>query len=135
MLVFLHKGYMTTKSGVIRAVSGKVIECSIGDIIWVCDPSISFVPQSTEKNLFMVLVIACLPGKQEFVFTISRLVGLTKRIGYSNTFNWTQNNSEQLKQPPLVMRSDCDMLCENVAVYNESGFKQVLIPACGNIPY
>ena len=135
MLAFIQKGYLTTKSGVIRALSGKVIECSIGDIIWVCDPSISIVPQSSEKNLFMVLVIACLPGKQEFVFTISRLVGLTKRIGYSNTFNWTQNNSEQLQQPPIVMRSDCDMLCEAVAVYNESGFKQVLIPACGNIPY
>ena len=135
MQVFLDQGYVTSKTGVIRALSGKVVKCSIGDVVWLCDAVSDVVPQSSPKNMYMVLVIACLPGKQDFVFTISRLVGLTKRIGHSNTFNWTQNNSEQLVQPQTVIKSDCELLCEPVAIYHESGFKQVLVPGCGNIPF
>jgi len=132
---YLERGFDTTKTGVIRAQNGKHVTCSMGDIVWLCDPMSASIPANSPSNLFMVLAVASLPMKGEFVFELSQLVGVSKRMGYSNTFDWTPMDAEQNNQPVTVINSDCQLACESVAVYNEHGFKKVLVPACGNLPY
>ena len=103
--------------------------------MWLWDPRSTLVPANSENNLYVVMVIAGLPWKADFAFGLSQVNGVTKRIGYSNTFNWTPNYTNQHPQPITVIESDCQLACEGVAVYNEHGFKKVLVPGCGNLPY
>ena len=133
--LYLERGYETMKTGIIRAQGGKIVKCSMGDVLWLCDPRSSKVPANSEANLYVVNVIAGLPWKNGFVFGLSQLVGVSKRMGYSNTFDWTPHDTEQFQQVVTVIESDCNMACEPVAVYNEHGFKKVLVPTCGNLPY
>jgi hypothetical protein len=74
-------------------------------------------------------------SKNEFAIAISQLVGVSPRPGYSNTFNWAVDNIAQRRQPVKVIETNCNLCCEHVAVYRESGFKPVLVPCCGNLPY
>jgi hypothetical protein len=90
---------------------------------------------NSERNLYITRVIVSSPDHKKFVFGMSNVVGLKKRIGYSNTFNWTANNAEQMSVPIQVFEMDCKMCCQAVAIFNEQGYKPVLIPACGNLPY
>ena len=134
--VYLQRGYVTMKTGILRSMSGKILTCNMGDVVWFCDPRSATVPANSEKNLYLVVVIGVSPARNnEFVFGLSQLVGTSKRLGYTNTFDWTPNNSEQDQQPVTVVETECQMACESVAVYNEHGFKKVLVPACGNLPY
>jgi hypothetical protein len=132
---FLDRGYQTLKTGLIRAQGGKILKCSMRDIVWLCDPRSPLIPANSQSNLFLVVVIAGLPSKEDFVFGLSQLVGVSKRMGYSNTFEWIPNDTEQARQVVTVVESDCKLICESVAVYNEHGFKKVLVPTCGNLPY
>ena len=132
---YLKRGYQTLKRGQIRGMGGKVLTCSMGDIVWMWDPRSTLVPANSENNLYVVEVIAGLPSKADFAFGLSQVNGVTKRIGYSNTFNWTPNYTNQQHQPITVIESDCQLACEGVAVYHEHGFKKVLVPGCGNLPY
>ena len=133
--VYLERGYETLKTGFIRAQGGKIVTCSMGDIVWLCDPRNPLIPANSQSNLYLVVVIAGLQWKQDFVFGLSQLVGVSKRMGYSNTFDWTPNDTEQSQQIVTVVESDCQLICESVAVYNEHGFLKVLVPTCGNLPY
>jgi hypothetical protein len=132
---FLERGYQTLKTGLIRAQGGKIVKCSMRDIVWLCDPRSSLITANSPSNLYLVVVIAGLPSKEDFVFGLSQLVGVSKRMGYSNTFEWIPNDTEQARQVVTVVESDCQLICESVAVYNEHGFKKVLVPTCGNLPY
>jgi hypothetical protein len=118
-----------------NGLGGKTLKISMGDIVWLCDPSKTSTPMNSERNLYITRVIVSSPDHKKFVFGMSNVVGLKKRIGYSNTFNWTANNAEQMSVPIQVFEMDCKMCCQAVAIFNEQGYKPVLIPACRNLPY
>ena len=131
----LASGYITTKSGLLKGLGGKILKVSMGDIVWLCDPLNHLMPMNAEGNLYLVRVILSAPDHKNFVFGLSNVVGLQKRIGYSNTFEWTNNSAEQAKVPMKLFEMDCKLSCQAVAIFNEHGFRPVLIPACGNLPY
>ena len=132
---YLARGFTTSKSGLLKGLGGKILKISMGDIVWLCDPSNESTPQNSETNLYVAQVIASSPDHKNHVFEMSSVVGVKRRIGYANTFEWTPNNAEQLRAPIKVLEMDCKLCCQAVAIFNELGFKQVLIPACGNLPY
>ena len=132
---YLHGGFRTLKSGRIHSLSGKVLAFGMGDVMWLFDPRSSLVSANSERNLYLVSVVAGSQNGQKFVFGVSQVVGVEKRLGHSNTFNWTPNNATQAQQLVTVIHSECGLVCEHVAVYNESGYKKVLVPCCGNLPY
>ena len=132
---YLSRGFNTTKSGLLKGLGGKILKISMGDIAWLCDPSNQDIPQNSEMNLFVARVIASSPDNKNFVFGMSPVVGVKRRLGYANTFEWRPNHAEQDRAPLKVVEMDCKLCCQAVAIFNEQGFKQVLIPACGNLPY
>jgi hypothetical protein len=132
---YLTRGFITTKSGLLKGLGGKTLKISMGDIVWLCDPSKQSTPMNSEKNLYMTRVILSSKDSKKFVFGMSNVVGLKKRIGYSNTFDWTINNAEQSKVPIQIFQMVCKLCCQAVVKFNERGFKPVLIPACGNLPF
>ena len=132
---YFKRGFITTKTGLLTALGGKIVKVAMGDVLWLCDPINSMVPMNSETNIYMVRVIVSSPDCNKFAFGLSNVLGLKKRIGYSNTFDWTHNNSNQCKVPIKVFDSNCDLACQPVAIFHEHGFKPVLVPTCGNLPY
>ena len=132
---FLQKGYRLTKMGRLIGIGGKCLKCALGDILWLFDPNSTTSTAASEFNLYQINGIAKSSSKNEFAIAVSQLVGVSPRPGYSNTFNWAVDNITQRRQPVKVIETNCNLCCEHVAVYRESGFKPVLIPCCGNLPY